>query len=103
MDAPNPAQPSEKAFPAKDVNRSASADPAVENRTEDLNPIPLDHPAEAPAKPQARQAIRVPDIHALPVDNKLIEQADQLISKVLRMMVDKRTSDLHLRAGTPLI
>lgn len=105
MDAPNPSQPPDKGNPLSDIFKPlSSAEPTPEKSLSDLKPIPLDHPAETNGlKHAAKPPARIPDIHALPLDNKLMEQADHLINKVLRTMVEKRASDLHLRAGTPLI
>src|SRR5712664_3645730 len=105
MDAANPQFPHEK-VPSKDLP-IISTDAMQEKTLEELKAATSDLTSEtpgtriAPKAPETRQ--RVFEAHGpAGVDHKLIEQADQLIGRVLRMMVEKRASDLHLRAGTPL-
>jgi twitching motility protein PilT len=89
MDAPNPSPQPDSGAP-KEIN------------LEDLKPIHSELEVHKPEGNGVKQ--RISEVHAVAQhDQKLVEQADQLIANVLKMMVEKRASDLHLRAGTPLI
>src|SRR5690349_19079572 len=93
MDAPNPKDPIAKL--EKDIN-------SREDRP--LSPgIQPDHELKASEASPKQKSPRPFDIHVSPIDHRLVEQADQVINTILKMMVEKRASDLHLRAGTPLI
>ncbi len=77
MDAPNSPEPAKK-IELEIAAKESAALPKFSKQ------VSLDH-----------------QVHA--VDHQLVEQADHLIAKVLKMMVEKRASDLHIRAGTPII
>jgi len=82
----------EPASQARDPKPSAEIEALLSPRPQKSQP-----PAEAPRNRSA-------EVHAVPNDShKLAEQAQELVTSVLKTMVEKRASDLHVRAGNPLI